>query len=307
MIYTLTVNPALDIILSIDVLKKSNINNTKLKSFSAGGKGFNVSRALNCLNTKNKAIAICGGIFGEYIKKILRNENIDHHVINIHQNTRANIKIIEKSSGKITELNNAGPLVGQSEIKDLLNFIKNINPKSSNLVLSGSLAPGINESLYYDIINICKTNDIKTLIDTSGKPLYHAILALPDILKINLNELNEVSEKYFNIKSHGLVKKLIDDGINMIMITNGAKEIRYYDRINSFIITPPNIKGLYATGSGDSVSAGLIYAINNNFKIVDMLKFSIACGSANILDEIPGKITKVRVQKLIKTIKVKKF
>jgi len=137
--------------------------------------------------------------------------------------------------------------------------------------------------------------------------LYHGIIAVPDIVKINQSELNEVSYKYFNLKPQELIKRSLLKGLKMIMITNGPKQIQYFDQLNSYIIIPPDIKGLCTIGAGDCVNAGLIYALKNNFKIEERLKFSVSCGNANILSEIPGKFEISQMYGLIPNIKVQKL
>jgi 1-phosphofructokinase family hexose kinase len=307
MIYTLTLNPALDITISADSLIKNSINKTHLKSVSAGGKGFNTSRALNCLGVKNRAIALCGGIFRKDIEKLLNDEKIDFHIIHISDSTRVNIKLIEQKSEKLTELNGEGPVIGKDEIENLMDFIKNINPKPGYFIISGSLPQNVDESIYFNIINICKSYGIKTLLDASGKPLYHGMLAVPDIVKINQNELGEVSDKYFNLKPEELIRRSLLKGLKMIMITNGPKQIQYFDQLNFYTIIPSDIKGLYKTGAGDCVNAGLIYALKNNFEIEERLKFAVSCGNANILSEIPGRFEISQVYDLIPNIKVQKL
>ncbi|MCJ7471586.1 MAG: PfkB family carbohydrate kinase, partial [Actinobacteria bacterium] len=111
MIYTLTLNPALDITIATNVINKDSINKTKLRSVSAGGKGFNTSRGLNCLKTGNTAIAFCGGLFGDDMKKLLEEEKIRSRLIPIKNSIRVNIKVVEKESKKLIEFNEKGPLV----------------------------------------------------------------------------------------------------------------------------------------------------------------------------------------------------
>ena len=47
MIYTVTVNPALDYVIQLDKVDSGNVNRSNNCSFLAGGKGINVSQILN--------------------------------------------------------------------------------------------------------------------------------------------------------------------------------------------------------------------------------------------------------------------
>jgi 1-phosphofructokinase len=307
MIYTLTLNPALDITITTDSISKDSINKTELRSVSAGGKGFNTSRALNCLKTDNKAIAFCGGLFGDDMIKMLEKEKIRTRLIPIRDNIRVNIKVVEKESKKLIEFNEKGPLVQQDEMDFLISILKRIRPRPEYIIISGSLPDKTDAGIYKKIIEILKADKIKTLLDASGEALYHGMLSLPDIVKVNKYEISEVCEKYFKIEQEKLIADLLDKGIRMIMVTNGPEDIIYFDRTGTYSITPPDVAGPYMTGAGDSVNAGLIYALKNNFSTEKRLKFAIACGNANILSEIPGKFEIEMVNSLLPDIKVQKI
>ncbi len=307
MIYTLTLNPALDITITTDVIKKDSTNKTKLRSVSAGGKGFNTSRGLNCLKTNNTAIAFCGGLFGDDMKKLLEEEEIKTRLIPIKDSIRVNVKVIEKESKKLIELNEKGPLIQQDEMNSLVSTLKRLKPKPEYFVISGSLPDKTDVRTYKRIIEILKTGKIITFLDASGPALYHGMLALPDIIKINKYEFLEVCEKYFKIKQEELVADLLGKGIRIIMVTDGPNDIIYFDKTGTYSITPSSISGPYITGAGDSVNAGLIYGLIKNYTIEKKLKFATACGNANILSATPGKFEMKMVNKILPDIKVNKI
>ena len=307
MIYTLTLNPALDITIATDAINKCRINKTKLRSVSAGGKGFNTSRGLNCLKVSNTAIAFCGGLFGEDMKKLLEEEKIRSRLIPIKDSIRVNIKVVEKESKELIEFNENGPLIQKDEMESLVSILKRLIPKPEYFIISGSLPDKTDARTYKRIIEILKTDKIITLLDTSGPALYHGMLALPDIVKINKYEFFKVCEKYFKLKSGEVVAELLDKGIKVIMVTDGPKDTIYFDKTGTYNITPPSIEGSYKTGAGDSVNAGLIYGLIKNYNIEEKLKFAIACGNANIFNEIPGKFEMEMVYELLPDVKVKKI
>ena len=90
------------------------------------------------------------------------------------------------------------------------------------------------------------------------------------------------------------------------MITNGASDTFYYDSSGKYRIKSPEIKGLYKTGAGDAVNAGLMFALQKGYRTEERLKFAVACGNANILNKIPGKIDFKTVQELVPMIIVEK-
>ena len=304
MIYTLTLNPVLDITVSTATLNRDEINRSSLKSVSAGGKGLNTSRALNCLGVRNTAIALCGGVFYNNIREFLSKEQINAHLINISGSTRVGIKIVEEQSQKLIELNEAGPAIKKGEVDTLLRYLKNMDPKPKYFVISGSLPQKIAPEIYCCIINLLKLEGIKTLLDASGEALYHGMLALPEILKINMREICHVSEKYFKQEPQYVINEFLKKGIKMILITNGPEPVSFYNAGGKYSVISPDIKGPFKTGAGDSVNAGLIYSLLNDFEIEDLLKFSVACGNANILSEVPGMLDMDKVKEITGLVRV---
>ena len=60
MIYTVTVNPALDYVLQLEKVNSGEVNRTNNDAFLAGGKGINVSQILNQLSVDNTAWVFVG-------------------------------------------------------------------------------------------------------------------------------------------------------------------------------------------------------------------------------------------------------
>jgi len=310
MIYTLTLNLALDITYETNYLLKDSINKAELKTTSVGGKGINISRALNCLDVSSLALGFCGGSFYDFIHKTLEGENLRTDFIKIKGSSRINIKIIENKEKNLIELNEIGPFIQKDETKLLINKIKTLPRPGDIFIIGGSLPKNIDVNIYRNIIDILKKKDVSVLLDSSGLSLSEGLLSLPEILKINLKELKEIG-KISNTEKNNkeivkVLNKYIAEGIKTIMITNGPKEVIYYDKNNHLVAKPSYIKGrLSSTGSGDSVDAGLIYSILNGYSAEDTLKFSISCGSANLLNDTPGQIKLSKVKRLIKEVKIK--
>ena len=67
MIYTVTFNPALDYIVTMDELNIGYVNRTNTEQILPGGKGINVSIVLNNLGIENTAIGFVAGFTGREI------------------------------------------------------------------------------------------------------------------------------------------------------------------------------------------------------------------------------------------------
>ncbi len=301
MIYTVTLNITLDLVYETSRIQKDQINQTQCKAFSVGGKGINISRALQCLGLESRALGFCGGQVKDFISRKLQSEGIQSCLTNIEKNSRINVKIIEKKERNVVEFNEFGPTVRASEVNRLLDNIARKCQKGDYFVLAGSLPRNIGTDIYGRIITMVHQKGAKVLLDASGEPLRLGIAAKPDFLKINREELLSISK---DGNTQSMVEQYIQAGIKKVMITSGSQEVVYRDPVNLLSAKPPHIQGLAAVGSGDSVDAGMLYSIMGQFGATELLKTSIACGSANLLTPIPGKIDPQEVKRLTTRITV---
>jgi len=305
MIYTITLNLNLDLVYETSQVCCNQINKTRLKAISVGGKGINISRALLNLGMESQALGFCGGQLKTFILNKLESEGIDTDLTEIEGSSRINIKVIETEKNNVIELNEYGPEILIPESETLMDKIKRKGSKGDYFILAGSLPKNVSKNIYGRIIEIVHRKGARVLLDTSGEPLMLGIKANPDFLKINLQELKSINNEVIDIKS--LIKRYNQAGINRIMITDGAKEVLYSDQFNLLAGTPPKIKGLATVGSGDSVDAAFIYSIIKNLNSEELLKTAIACGSANLLTDIPGKIELEEVKKLTDKVTIRKL
>jgi 1-phosphofructokinase family hexose kinase len=305
MIYTLSINPAVDMTIITDVIKKDRINKTKLESVSAGGKGFNTSRALNCLDIPNTTIAFCGGVFSRNVKDMLNGENISSKLIPIDDSIRVNIKVVENVSEKVVEFNERGPFISSAELENLMSVLGRTGRAGDHYVVSGSLPRDMDPQIYKTVISILKKKKIKAMLDTSGEALYRGIKALPDIIKVNREEMAGLCSMH-DADQEGLARTLIEKGVVMIMVTDGPRDTFYYDSSGKYRIKSPDIKGPYKTGAGDSVNAGIIYSLEKGLSLEEMLRFAVACGNANILNRTPGMLDRETVYDIAGKVKVVK-
>ncbi len=304
MIYTVTLNTTLDLVYETPQISKNEINKTELKVLSVGGKGINISRALRSLEVESQAFGFYGGQMKELLLTKLATEGILNHLIQIKGNTRTNLKIIENNLKNVVEFNEIGPKILLEELEAILKLIKNKCTRGDFLVLAGSLPQDVPADFYKDIINIVQKKDTQVLLDTSGDPLRQGIRAGPDFLKVNFEEIRA-------IKAGGdletLIRGLSKAGIKKIMVTDGAKRVLYWDGTRVLSAVPPKVEGAASVGSGDSVDAGMIYSIIKGFDPINLLKTSVACGTANLLTYAPGQIDKKKVKNLTRDITVKEL
>ncbi|MCF6466236.1 1-phosphofructokinase [Clostridium sp. Cult2] len=287
MIYTVTLNPAIDETIVIEEYQRNEVNRSLDSRKDVGGKGINVSKVLNIFGIDS----ICAGILGDENSKIfidyLKGLNIETDFYIISGENRTNIKIVERKLGTITDINNKGFKVKNEDLEDFLGHFLSQVKEGDLVVLSGSLPKGIGNHIYKYIIESLNLKSVRVILDADGKPLLKGIEAIPYAIKPNIHELKsivDVDEKDMNSILKG-GKYLIDKGIKKVLISLGSEGAIYITEKNAYISKEIKVPIKSTVGAGDAMIAGLIYAIENNLTDFQSLKIAVACGTAKVMTE----------------------
>ncbi|ODN29951.1 1-phosphofructokinase family hexose kinase [Fervidobacterium thailandense] len=280
MILTVTLNPAYDKTVVVDSFEVGKTNRVESTNVEVGGKGINVSKVLKILGVANRALILVGEREKVDFETQLKSLGLDYDLVVVKRfHVRENIKVIERSAGQVTELNERG-YVDEENVEDLiLKKFQELVKHSSCVVLSGSLPEGIAPNFYARLINIAKGFGVQTVLDTSGIFLSEGLRANPDLIKPNVHELSELisSNSGFNVQS------ILKNGTN-ILLSKGAEGFEYY--FDSRVIFAPglrvNVKS--TVGAGDALLAGFVAG---NYTL-EKIKLARACATAKIVYGFSG-------------------
>lgn len=278
MIYTITINPAIDYIVNIDDFKIGKVNRVNLDTKYPGGKGINVSRVLNNLGVKSTALGFIGNFTGQYIKNYIENEGIKTDFINVDEDTRINIKI---KSEKETEINGSGPNIDEKTLEKLLEKADKFKD-GDIVVLAGNVQKSVNYDVYAVIQERCNNKNVKFVIDTTGNSLICTLKNKPFLIKPNKHELSELFEADIkgreDIMFYG--RKLISMGAQNVIVSDGSEGAILICRQGSYNASAA--KGIIknSVGAGDSMVAGFIANYTKTNDILEAFKWGAAAGGA---------------------------
>lgn len=286
-IATLTLNPSLDVFVTLDgKMKIGETNRSKGSATFAGGKGINVSRVLSGLGLPTVSYFPVGGAAGESLKKLVLADGIPYRTTPTAADTRTNYKFSEES-GLTTEVNGLGGPVSAYELNDLLDVLASDFPIISTLVISGSVPYGVDGIIYSTVINRAKSYGIGTVLDTSGKALSLGIESSPDLIKPNRRELSELLRCSILTKSDVIdsCTYIYEKYGTSVLCTLGADGAVFVGCGGVSEINAPKVKVTTTTGAGDSFLAGFLYGLqkekNKPFSINNALRSgSICCARA---------------------------
>ncbi|MBE5972919.1 MAG: 1-phosphofructokinase [Lachnoclostridium sp.] len=285
MIYTVTFNPSLDYIISVDNFETGRTNRTSSELILPGGKGLNVSTVLWNLGVKSIALGFTAGFTGAEIEKRCKEIGFLCDFITLNSGmSRINIKLKDSSS---TEINGCGPDIDGHALKKLFHKLSHLS-KYDTLVLAGSIPKSISNTIYRDILAITNRKNITSVIDATGELLTNTLPLHPFLIKPNLQELEDIFGVHLYAKEDIVTcaQKLQSMGARNVLVSLGKEGAVLVSETGDCIsLRAPNGTLINAVGAGDSMVAGFLTGWSEQRDYLYALKMAVASGSASAFSE----------------------
>lgn len=297
MVYTITMNPALDYVMKTENLRSDDINRTLSEEIFYGGKGINVSAILTKLGIETTAFGFLGGFTGQKIEEMLKSEHINCDFNYLSSgNTRINVKI---KADKEIDINATGPTVTETEIQELLKKTDSIC-NGDYLVLAGSIPNSIPNDIYERILERLKEKNVNCVVDTTGELLKNVLKYKPFLIKPNHHELGDLFGVKITTEEEIIkyAKELQKSGAQNVLVSCASNGAMLIDK-NGFCRKVENAEGklVNSAGCGDSMVAGFIagYIAKNDYLYA--LSLGSACGNATAFSE--GLASKEEIDRVL--------
>lgn len=285
MIYTVTLNPALDKTVVIPHFSAGTVNRVQSIRQDAGGKGFNVSKCLAQLNCPSIAVGFLGGDTGRWVAQELSRVGIQLLPISVSQPTRTNLKIIDPELHHNTDINEAGPAVEPEAWFCLLEQLDRAIQPNDLLILSGSIPPGLASTVYRDLITRFRQRHVSVWLDADGAPLRSGITAMPDFIKPNLDELRRLTGADLETEQQILAaaRALQHQGIREIVVSLGRDGALFVNKSGCWKAQGLSVPVGSTVGAGDSMVAALAYGTVMGLNPKQRAKLAIAISAASVM------------------------
>lgn len=277
MIYTCTLNPAVDFYVQVPEFSTGRINQGELLRFVPGGKGLNVSMVLKQLGVENIALGFVGGKFGKLLQELLIEYNITTDFVEIKGETRLNVKIRDELE---TDINLVGPEVTKSEVDKLLSKLDIINP--NDYLVVGGKALKTSESIISMIGSYAKKKDLNLIVDMSGNDLETMLNYQPLLIKPNKEELETlIKRKLDNLSEIETVCKYLINKyhITYVLVSLGKDGAILVSKDESIYEKAPIGKVINTVGAGDALLAGFLASYTKSPDLKAALQQGIKCAS----------------------------
>jgi len=288
-IATFTANPAIDLSTSVDKIMPIR----KLRCAGArrdpGGGGINVARVVKRLGGDVTAFYPVGGPIGELLCRLVDREKVPSVTVDIAQDTREDLTVFDKASGRQYRFVLPGPLVTEAEWHRCLKAFSLIKWKPDYIVASGSLPPGVPDDAYAELARLAKKRGSRLILDTSGVPLAAALREGVWLVKPSLRELQELIGQSLSHEAEWVraSRKLVDDGqAAVVAVTLGHHGALVTSADGAFRAPALDIQPVSTVGAGDSFLGAMVWGLAEGMSVPDATRYGVAGGSAALLN--PG-------------------
>jgi len=288
MIYTLTLNPAVDRELTVPAMEFDSVLRASESRVDFGGKGFNVSRLLKGMNESSTAVGFLGGNAGELLQKGLQSLGIGTDFVWVSEETRTNVSIVTQSHDHYIKVNEKGPLVDESKQRELLEKIDSLAKTSDWWVLAGSLPPGVDNDIYARVVQVLNRHGASAILDTSGESLRSGCAEKPYLVKPNAEEAHALTGLPMETPAQIAVgaAEIRRMGAQNVVVSMGKAGALLHTSEGTWLTHTPKIQEKNPIGAGDSMVGGLVWALTQGIALKEALGWGVASGAATA--SLPG-------------------
>lgn len=285
MIYTVTLNPALDKTVKVERFSVDTVNRITTLRTDPGGKGINVSKVVAKLGGNSKALGILGGNTGRAIAEGLEKLGLNCSFLYAEGETRTNLKIIDPVNHTNTDINEPGVQVNENILNTLLQHLTWMIRPGDIVVLSGSLPAGAPHDTYRTWVACCKDAGAKVFLDADGSLLADGLKAVPYLVKPNNDELSRLMGRELTTTEElaDAARSLLASGVEKVIVSMGSRGALYVTRDAILYAEGLKVPVGSTVGAGDSVVAALAVAEDKGMTLEEAVRLSTATGAANVM------------------------
>ena len=282
-VMTVTLHPAIDKVLRVDRLRPNEVVRCRVEMVHGGGKGNNVARALTRLRVPAVATGFQGGYSGAYITERIESEGIRTSFVECLEPTRTSTLLQVDETGDTYPLYEPGQSVTQAEVDALYERYVSLLSSTSIVILCGSGQTALLAPVYRHMIELATQHHVQTILDSSGEELRLGIAAKPFMVKVNRNELGSCVGRSLTSRDDQIraMMELREQGISIVGLSRGEGGLIVTDGDQIWEGWLRVDRIVNVVGCGDSQLAGIAKQILKTAPLDELVRWGVACGTAN--------------------------
>ncbi|WP_293234557.1 1-phosphofructokinase [Paludibacterium sp.] len=284
-IITVTLCPALDQTLHIDILRPGEVNEAENSHIAPGGKGINVASCLADWGLPVIATGVLGMENAAPFTSLFAAKGISNRFVLQEGATRSTIKLVDRANGQTTAINQPGLAIHPQAFEACLRQIDQLCAPGVLVVLSGRLPPGLPDTTYASLAARLMRQGARVALDCGGPALMHAVLATPPFcVKPNRHELSQAI---------GLPLPDIQDvlraaigwhrhGVEQVVVSLAAEGALFVVQGQAWMAQSPKVPVLGRVGAGDALLAGWFAAQHQKRGLEDAMRLALAFATGKL-------------------------
>ncbi len=307
MILTVCMSPSMDVTIEVDSFNIGKTNIVKRKSVSFAGKALNVAIGVRRLGGESQTTGMMYTESGAMFENALRQENVPYTFVWNKGRVRENYKFIDRRA-MLTEVNDIGEEVEESKTQEVLDLVAKFSKDSNVTVLSGGLPKGVEPSYYGKLVNAVDKNSLK-IVDASGQRMFSAVSQGVDLVKPNLEELEDTIGRAIQSKEDMLegCYELLDRGAKIVLLSLGKEGAVITDGKENYYCKSMNVAMNSTVGAGDGMVAAAAVVMEKGGSIQEILRAGIAAGTATVMTVGKVSFTLDKYKEVLANLHLKKI
>ena len=298
-------NTSLDRTATTDELRAGGVNRVRDVRTYPGGKGLHVALTVAALGEPVRLVGLIDEPHRPLFGDGLRTSGVEFHGVATSGRLRTCLAIRDRA-GRITEILEPGPETDLDTRNRLRARFLELAAGSDVAVLSGSVPPGFEESVYGELVASLRQKGVRCLVDASGGLLRGAVDAQPLLIKPNREELADLVGRPIESAAtaveaaRGLTKK----GPEVVVVSLGAEGAVAVRADRAWRAEAPRVDVANAVGSGDCLLGGVAVGLRRGMELEELLRLGVACGSANATSPETGWVKRADIDALLPRVRV---
>lgn len=307
MILSVCMSPCVDVTVEVDALNVGKTNVVKRKALSLGGKALNVAIGAKRLGGDAYVTGLMYKENGYMFENALKDEGVPFTFAWNEGRVRENYKFIDRRS-MLTEVNDIGGEIGEARKEEILNMVRTLSTQSSVTVLSGGLPRGVNPTYYADLVKSVDAKSFK-VVDTTGQRMFAALKEGVDLVKPNIDELEDTLGKRITCKEDMLAGcyELLDRGAKIVLLSLGRQGAVITDGTQSYHCKSINVAVNSTVGAGDAMVAAAALGLERGAPLQDLLRTGVAAGTARVMTVGDSSFSKEKYSEVLSTLEIKQI
>lgn len=300
-------SPSVDVTIELDSLNIGKVNVVKNKTLSFTGKAINVAIGVARLGAQAYATGFMYNENGAMFERALDKEGVGFSFVWNSGRVRENYKCIDQKS-MLTEINDVGGQVGNEKLVELLQMIRNFSSRSDVTVISGGLPRGVDAGYYRELFRAVDPKSLK-IADAEGAKLFAALEAGIDLVKPNLEELEETLGREFRDKEDILsgCREFLDRGAKIVLLSLGKDGAIITNGTKNYYCKSINVAVNSTVGAGDGMVAAAANMLQQGAPLQEILRAGVAAGTATVTTFGTVSFTKNKYDEIFSGLEVTEF